>query len=121
MNSINSAGGCPNPSGGIPNSTSSCPSGAGSRPTSAGGGRKTGVNCELTENKRSKSTCIDSSNEQKKSCRPGKLTRNPFFNFLRIYRQQNCHLKTIEVARQGALKWNQTNEAPSFKISGKIP
>lgn len=37
--------------------------------------------------------------------RVGKITRNPYFNFLRVVRKENFGLTIIEVARLGAEKW----------------
>lgn len=39
--------------------------------------------------------------------RPGKITRNPFFNFLRVQRQTNDGHSILDIARQGAIVWQQ--------------
>ncbi|CAH1376217.1 hypothetical protein MTP99_017586 [Tenebrio molitor] len=41
----------------------------------------------------------------RKSCRPGKVTRNPFFNYLRWFRKKHCGWNMIKVAVEGAKCW----------------
>uniref|UniRef100_A0A182VV28 HMG box domain-containing protein n=1 Tax=Anopheles minimus TaxID=112268 RepID=A0A182VV28_9DIPT len=57
-------------------------------------------------------------------CKPGKKTRNPYLNFLRDFRQQNCHLSVVEVVRQGAERWRQMSDdqkLPYVKIAFYTP
>lgn len=47
----------------------------------------------------------------KKRCyRPGIVTRNPFFNFLRDYRKKVCGKSVIQIAVDGARIWNRMSE-----------
>ncbi|GLV39484.1 hypothetical protein CBL_09629 [Carabus blaptoides fortunei] len=43
--------------------------------------------------------------------RPGKITRNPFLNFLREYRKQCCSDSILQVAIDGAKEWNNMTAA----------
>uniref|UniRef100_A0A034WRG3 Uncharacterized protein n=1 Tax=Bactrocera dorsalis TaxID=27457 RepID=A0A034WRG3_BACDO len=37
--------------------------------------------------------------------RPGPLMRNPYLNFLREFRKQNCGLTAVEIIKRGAQAW----------------
>ncbi|XP_044763007.1 protamine-like [Coccinella septempunctata] len=41
----------------------------------------------------------------KKSCKPGKVTRNAFFNFLREFRVKHCDWPVTKIAVEGAKCW----------------
>ncbi|XP_037938748.1 uncharacterized protein LOC119671930 [Teleopsis dalmanni] len=60
--------------------------------------------------------------EQKKKCaRPGPITRNPFFNFLRELRQNGCTADIIETAKCGAKLWNLLTPEQKQKYCKKLP
>lgn len=46
-----------------------------------------------------------------KCVRPGPSTRNPYLNFLRQYRKDNCGMTAVELIVNGAKEWKKlTNE-----------
>ncbi|GJQ73198.1 hypothetical protein Trydic_g13581 [Trypoxylus dichotomus] len=45
-----------------------------------------------------------------KSHRPGRLTRNPFLNFLREYRRTHCNMSMIQIACEGAKEWRSMTD-----------
>ncbi|XP_037936892.1 uncharacterized protein LOC119671891 [Teleopsis dalmanni] len=54
--------------------------------------------------------------ERKKKCaRPGPITNNPFFNFLREMRKNGCTTDIIETAKCGAKLWSKLSEAEKKK------
>uniref|UniRef100_A0A182M4M6 HMG box domain-containing protein n=1 Tax=Anopheles culicifacies TaxID=139723 RepID=A0A182M4M6_9DIPT len=58
------------------------------------------------------------------TCKPGKKTRNPYINFLRDFRQKNCHLSAVEIVRQGAEQWRRMSDEqklPYVKIAFYTP
>ncbi|XP_050078680.1 protamine-like [Anopheles maculipalpis] len=60
----------------------------------------------------------------KMMCRPGKQTRNPYLNFLRDYRRNNCHLSAVDVVRHGAEEWRRMTDEqklPYVKIAFYTP
>ncbi|XP_017784726.1 PREDICTED: protamine-like [Nicrophorus vespilloides] len=50
---------------------------------------------------RSRSGC----GKKKKCHRSGKVTRNPFLNFLRQFRRQHCGWSVVKIAVEGARVW----------------
>lgn len=59
--------------------------------------------------KRRKKTC-------KRTCRGGKVTRNPFFNFLREFRKKHCGWNAVKVAVAGAKVWCRLDECKKQKF-----
>lgn len=57
--------------------------------------------------RRRKSRCRSKSKRRRRrsSCKMGKITRNPFFNFLRCFRSRHCGWSAKKVAIQGAKAW----------------
>lgn len=60
--------------------------------------------------------CDDKDKEDKKGVgkkclKPGVLTRNPFFNFLRKLRAENCGLTIIQIAKKGGIEWRGMTDA----------
>ncbi|XP_055845060.1 protamine-like [Episyrphus balteatus] len=51
-----------------------------------------------------------------KCMRPGKVTRNGYFNFLREFRKTNCGLSAVETVRQGAKKWRSMSQKDKSKF-----
>ncbi|XP_017784725.1 PREDICTED: protamine-like [Nicrophorus vespilloides] len=47
---------------------------------------------------------------EKNSNNVGKVTRNPFLNFLRQYRTEHCDWKVVQVAVEGAKVWHRLPE-----------
>lgn len=47
--------------------------------------------------------------------RPGPVGRNPYFNFLRDYRKENCGMSAVETVRRGAAAWNSLPEEKRVK------
>lgn len=45
-----------------------------------------------------------------RKCRPGKITRNPFLNFLREFRAKHCDWGVIKVAIEGGKCWCKLND-----------
>lgn len=45
----------------------------------------------------------------------GKVTRNPFFNFLRVFRRCNKNMSAKQLAMDGARKWKTMNEEARAK------
>ncbi|EAT45562.1 AAEL003164-PA [Aedes aegypti] len=43
---------------------------------------------------------------RRSTCRPGKMSRNPYINFLRDFRKKHCGLHPVQVIRMGAQAWN---------------
>lgn len=65
----------------------------------------------------SQSKCIPMHKNQlnvKKCYREGKLTRNPFFNYLRLYRKEHCGYTIIEIAKYGAKEWNKMSDCEKW-------
>lgn len=62
----------------------------------------------------SKPTAISAKNT-KKCMSPGPVQRNPFLNFLREYRKNNCGLTAIETVRQGAIAWKTLSKEEKFR------
>ncbi|XP_044253793.1 protamine-like [Tribolium madens] len=52
----------------------------------------------------------------RKSCRPGKLTRNPFFNYLRWFRKKHCGWSAVKVAVEGAKCWCRMSDQQRRKF-----
>lgn len=69
--------------------------------------------------KRSRSSCSRrrkrSSCSRKSSCRPGKITPNPFFNFLRVFRQKHCSWPVTKIAVEGARIWCRMSKCEKKK------
>lgn len=42
--------------------------------------------------------------------KPGPVVRNPYLNFLRKFRKENCGLSPIETVRRGAQAWKNLSE-----------
>lgn len=55
--------------------------------------------------KRRRSRCRSRRRRRRSSCKMGKITRNPFFNFLRCFRSRHCGWSAKKVAIQGAKAW----------------
>lgn len=55
----------------------------------------------------------------------GEYTRNPFFNFLREYRQKHCGLTIVEQSKRAGAEWRRMTSAEKCKyvveIDGKPP
>ncbi|KFB39787.1 hypothetical protein ZHAS_00007153 [Anopheles sinensis] len=51
-----------------------------------------------------------SSRRNAMTCNPGRKSRNPYINYLREFRRQNCHLSAVEVVRQGAERWRKMTD-----------
>lgn len=59
----------------------------------------------------------------KRSCyREGKITNNPFLNFLRQYRKTHCGLSIIQIAKKGAQEWRcmSDKQKSMFKTKHKM-
>lgn len=57
-----------------------------------------------------KSEIKDTTKPKKIKCyREGRITRNPFFNFLRQFRKERCGLTILQIASQGAQQWRAMN------------
>lgn len=61
-------------------------------------------------------------------CKPGKITANPFFNFLRVFRQTHCGQQQQVVVQEAAMQWNRmsseqkchyTKQAVTHRIRNK--
>lgn len=60
---------------------------------------------------RPRSSCHVKPRKSKVKCaRPGRVTRNSFFNFLRDYRRQSCGKSMVTIAKEGARKWKCLSE-----------
>lgn len=56
--------------------------------------------------------------------RAGNPTRNPFFNFLREFRRNNCGISITEIAVQGAQEWRQMSDeqkCPFIALAYRTP
>lgn len=61
---------------------------------------------------RRKSSCRTKKRSKcQSSCRKGKLTRNPFFNFLRCFRIRHCGWPAKKIAIEGAKTWCKLTKA----------
>nr|XP_008197382.1 PREDICTED: protamine [Tribolium castaneum] len=52
----------------------------------------------------------------RRSCRPGKVTRNPFFNYLRWFRKKHCGWSAVKVAVEGAKCWCRMSDQQRSKF-----
>ncbi|KAK9695040.1 Protamine and protamine like [Popillia japonica] len=50
------------------------------------------------------------SRNQAKPHRPGRITRNPFLNFLRDYRKNHCNMTVVQIACEGAKEWRAMSD-----------
>ncbi|KAM7355634.1 uncharacterized protein ACRADG_001636 [Cochliomyia hominivorax] len=48
--------------------------------------------------------------------KPGPIVRNPYLNFLRQFRKQNCGLSPIETIQEGAKEWKRLTQAEKLKF-----
>ncbi|CAG9767965.1 unnamed protein product [Ceutorhynchus assimilis] len=53
---------------------------------------------------------------RKRKCNPGKLTNNPFLNYLRVFRRKHCKWNQARIAIQGAKCWCRLNEKQRRKF-----
>lgn len=62
-----------------------------------------------------KRRCGRSKRRKRSCCRPGKLTRNPFLNFLREFRKAHCDWCPTKIAVEGAKCWCRLTECQKQK------
>ncbi|XP_065361672.1 protamine-like [Calliphora vicina] len=48
--------------------------------------------------------------------KPGPVGRNPYLNFLRQFRKQNCGLSPVETIRAGAKEWKRLNKEERLRF-----
>ncbi|CAG9863221.1 unnamed protein product [Phyllotreta striolata] len=53
---------------------------------------------------------------KKKCMRPGPSTRNPFLNFLRVFRKQHCDWSITKIAIEGAKCWCKLSKEDKQKF-----
>lgn len=54
--------------------------------------------------------CRSKRRRQRSKCKMGKISRNPFFNFLRCFRVRHCGWPAKKIAIQGAKAWCKMNK-----------
>ncbi|KAK9887895.1 hypothetical protein WA026_000199 [Henosepilachna vigintioctopunctata] len=53
---------------------------------------------------------------RRKRCRKGRVTKNPFFNFLRLFRARHCRWTVPKIAIEGAKCWCAMTEIERKKF-----
>ncbi|KAF2886943.1 hypothetical protein ILUMI_19230 [Ignelater luminosus] len=81
--------------------------------------------CFANDNtKKNDKACVPSNKDTKKCYKAGKITRNPFFNFLREYRSKNCGMTVIALAKAAGAIWRKmdaTQREPYCKLAQSAP
>jgi hypothetical protein len=84
-----------------------------------GGGRKLVCICRyVDEDQGSQERAQEPSTSRGhgRSCRPGILTRNPFLNYCRYIRENNCGLSAVQVVQRAAREWKTMSKEEKEKF-----
>ncbi|KAJ8941577.1 hypothetical protein NQ314_010351 [Rhamnusium bicolor] len=78
----------------------------------------------MSKSRRSRSRSVKKSHTVTHTFRSGRVTRNPFLNFMRDFRKSNNGLKLTELTKRGAELWRKMNDrqkSPYCQLARQAP